>query len=78
MLDLFKYSSYAGLMNTHMNEDDIKWTKGQGLLDANYNKGVDAGVTSVVDKLQQTEALLRQTDEAGADLLAKIIWGLTK
>jgi hypothetical protein len=75
---LFSYSSYAGLMNTYMSQDDIQWTRGQGLLDANYNKGVDTGVTSVIDRLQEAEAVLRETDKAGADVLAKVIWELTK
>jgi hypothetical protein len=75
---LFRYSSYAGLMNTYMSQDDIQWTRGQGLLDANYNKGVDTGVTSVIDKLEKAETRLRKTNKAAADAVAKVIRELSK
>lgn len=65
-------------MNTYMSQDDIQWSRGQRLLDANYNKGIDTGVTSVIDKLQEAEAVLRQTNQAGADVLAKVILELIK
>ena len=65
-------------MNTYMSQDDIQWTRGQGLLDANYNKGVDTGVTSAIDKLEKAETRLRKTNKAAADAVAKVIRELSK
>ena len=66
------------MSNIYQSKSDIEWRNHQGLLDANYNRGVDAGVTLVVDKLQSIEAALRETNQDHADVLGDVIREITK
>ena len=66
------------MTNIYQSKSDIEWRNHQGLLDANYNRGVDAGVTSIIEKLQNIEAELRKTNQDHADVLGDVIRELTK
>ena len=66
------------MSNIYQSQNDVQWRNQQGLLDANYNRGVDAGVSLVVEKLQNIEAELRKTNQNHADLIGAAIEEITK
>tara|TARA_R110000796_G_scaffold208372_1_gene324630 strand:+ start:381 stop:581 length:201 start_codon:yes stop_codon:yes gene_type:complete len=66
------------MSNIYQSQNDVQWRNQQGLLDANYNKGVDVGVSIVVEKLQNIEAYLRETNQNNADLIGEVIREITK
>jgi len=66
------------MSNIYQSKSDIEWRNHQGLLDANYNRGVDVGVTLVIDKLQNIEAELRKTNQDHADVLGDAIREISK
>jgi|TARA_B110000908_G_C9933108_1_gene304893 hypothetical protein len=66
------------MSNIYQSQNDVQWRNQQGLLDANYNKGVDVGVSLVVEKLQNIEAYLRETNQNNADLIGEVIREITK
>ena len=66
------------MSNIYQSKSDIKWRDQQGLLDANYNRGVDVGTTLVVLKLQDIEAELRKTNQDHADVISDVIRKVTE
>ena len=66
------------MSNIYQSKSDIKWRDQQGLLDANYNRGVDAGITLVVLKLQDIQAELRKTNQDHADVISDVIRKVTE
>jgi hypothetical protein len=66
------------MSNIYQSNSDIEWRDQQGLLDANYNRGVDVGITLVVLKLQDIEAELRKTNQNHADVISAAIEEITK
>ena len=66
------------MSNIYQSQNNVQWRNQQGLLDANYNKGVDVGVSLVVEKLQNIEAHLRETNQNNADLIGEVIREITK
>jgi len=66
------------MSNIYQSKSDIEWRNHQGLLDANYNRGVDVGITLVVEKLQNIEAALRETNQTSADVISKAIREITE
>lgn len=66
------------MSNIYQSKNDIQWRDQQGLLDANYNRGVDVGITLVVLKLQDIEAELRKTNQNHADVISAAIEEVTK
>ena len=66
------------MSNIYQSQNDVQWRNQQGLLDANYNRGVDAGITLVVEKLQNIEAYLRETNQNNSDLIGEVIREITK
>lgn len=66
------------MSNIYQSKSDIEWRDQQGLLDANYNRGVDVGITLVVLKLQDIEAELRKTNQDHADVIGAAIEEVTK
>tara|TARA_R110001632_G_scaffold188358_2_gene308780 strand:- start:739 stop:939 length:201 start_codon:yes stop_codon:yes gene_type:complete len=66
------------MSNIYQSQNDVQWRNQQGLLDANYNRGVDAGTTLVVLKLQGIEAELRKTNQDHADVISDVIRKVTE
>ena len=66
------------MSNIYQSKSDIEWRNQQGLLDANYNRGVDVGITLVVEKLQNIEAALRETNQTSADVISEVIREITE
>jgi hypothetical protein len=66
------------MSNIYQSKSDIEWRNHQGLLDANYNRGVDVGITLVVEKLQNIEAALRETNQTSADVISEAIREITE
>tara|TARA_R110000822_G_scaffold133496_1_gene270940 strand:- start:405 stop:605 length:201 start_codon:yes stop_codon:yes gene_type:complete len=66
------------MSNIYQSQNDVQWRNQQGLLDANYNRGVDAGITLVVLKLQDIQAELRKTNQDHADVISDVIRKVTE